>query len=143
MEMDTDGIKEEMTGIFTDEQENYEILLGAYKKLKSYYHYNKNFLFMREKLAKFEYDAVFMEEKLKHIAKMLTDPKKYFTEINSWIELIDYYVLPKAYVSDAEVEKRFVTGSIPHKSISKVIFFIDMPIELHLLDTVWTLYSVC
>lgn len=42
--------------MFTNLDKNREMLLGAYKKLKSYYHYNKNFVFMKQKIAKLEYD---------------------------------------------------------------------------------------
>lgn len=37
--------------MFSDIDRNCEMLIGSYKKLKSYYHYNKNFIFMKEKIA--------------------------------------------------------------------------------------------
>ena len=42
--------------MFTDLDKNKEMLLGSYKKLKSYYHYNKNFVFMKKKIAELEAD---------------------------------------------------------------------------------------
>lgn len=35
--------------MFSQESDNKKMLFGVYKKLKSYYHYNKNFLLMRKK----------------------------------------------------------------------------------------------
>lgn len=126
--------------MFTNEELNYEMLLGAYKKLKSYYYYNKNFWFMREKIAVFENDSDLMEYTLNYLAKVLREPMKYQNDINRWIESIDYYVLPKTFVEDKTFEERFVSSTIYNKSVAKVNFFINMPIELHLLETVWALY---
>ena len=126
--------------MFSDESENYNMLFGAYKKIKSYYHYNKNFLFMREKIAIFENDSIKMDSTLKHLAKVINDPIMYSKDIKKWVDSIDYYVLPKSFTENKSIEKRFVTSSIQSKSISKVNFFINMPIELHLIETVWTLF---
>lgn len=126
--------------MFSDESENYNMLFGAYKKIKSYYHYNKNFLFMREKIAVFENDNKKMNSILNHLAKILTNPSRYNRDIRTWVDSISYYVLPKTFTEDKSIEDRFVTSSLPSKSVTKVNFFIDMPMELHLLETVWTLF---
>lgn len=126
--------------MFSDEQSNKNMLLGAYKKLKSYYHYNKNFLFMREKIALFEYSSDEMDKSIDFLSKVLKDPSKYSTEIMKWMNAIDFYILPKSFAADKTIEDRFVTSSLPNKSVTKVNFFIDMPIELHLLETIWGLF---
>lgn len=126
--------------MFSDEKENYMMLFGAYKKIKAYYHYNKNYLFMREKIAIFEYDDNAMKSNLSLLARVLKTPSNYSKEINQWISSIGYYVLPKTFSEDKSIEAGFVTSYLPSKSVSKVNFFIDMPIELHLLETVWTLF---
>ncbi len=126
--------------MFSSETENYEMLLGAYKKLKAYYHYNKNFLFMREKIAMYEYDPDAMDKGLKHLAQVLKNPSRYNKDIKAWVSSIGYYVLPKTFTEDKSIEDRFVMSTLPSKSITKVNFFVDMPIELHLLETVWTLF---
>ncbi len=41
--------------MFGDVTQNIRMLKGAYRKLKSYYYYNKNFILMRKKIAVFEY----------------------------------------------------------------------------------------
>lgn len=125
--------------MFSQESDNKKMLFGAYKKLKSYYHYNKNFLLMRKKIASFEFDSEKMNLTLDFLAKIMKNPFDYSDKINDWINSIDYYVLPKAFKENRNIEDRFVLSSLSHKSVSKVNFFIDMPIELHLLETVWTL----
>ena len=126
--------------MFKEEAKNEEMLYGAYNKLKSYYHYNKNMLFLKKKIAEFEENDEEMQASIKNLARILVDPLKYDRQIQKWIDSIDYYVLPKAFVSSSNTESIFVTGITQgDEPVNKVNFFIDMPIELHLLDTLWTL----
>ena len=124
--------------MFSDDKYNLKMLEGAYKKLKSYYHYNKTFLFMREKIAAFEYDSITMKSTLQLLSGILKNPSLYTNQVEKWIDSIDYYVLPKSFVDEKSLDERIVTSSLPKKSITKVNFFINMPIELHLLETLWT-----
>ena len=55
--------------MFENESKNEEMLYGAYKKLKSYYHYNKNNLFLKKKIAEFEDDDFQMRESIKNLGK--------------------------------------------------------------------------
>ena len=124
--------------MFSDIEKNYYMLLGAYKKIKSYYYYNKNFLFMREKVAKFEYDDSYFEEQMHFLSKVIAAPQKYQSMIDSWIKQVDLYVLPKGFYH-ADSNKMIIKGAEPEPAIvNKVNFFIDMPIELHILETLWT-----
>lgn len=126
--------------MFKDEEKNESMLYGAYNKLKSYYHYNKNLLFLKKKIAEFEEEDKKMQASMKMLAKILVNPLKYYSQIQEWIDCIDYYVLPKAFGSTSSNESIFVTGITQgDEPVNKVNFFIDMPIELHLLDTLWTL----
>jgi hypothetical protein len=93
-------MKEEvMNYIFNDIEKNKVMLEGSYKKLKSYYYYNKNFLFMREKIAEFEYDLKAMDKNISELAKLLQKPnlKKSTDVIDDLINKIDFYVLPKSF----------------------------------------------
>ena len=127
--------------MFSDIDRNCEMLIGSYKKLKSYYHYNKNFIFMKEKIAEFEYDDEKMNQRIKQLAEFLYNPQndaniKWIQEL---IEKIDFYVLPKAFVENENKNDQFVRSNLKEKRpINKVNFFINMPIELHLIDTLWT-----
>lgn len=127
--------------MFTNLDKNREMLLGSYKKLKSYYHYNKNFIFMKRKIAELEADEKHMEEIIETLAHLLKNPEagnhKQF--IANWIGRISFYVMPKSFVSRSGEDERFVTNGFNDEGqINRVNFFIDMPIELHLLETLWT-----
>lgn len=127
--------------MFTNLDKNREMILGAYKKLKSYYHYNKNFVFMKEKVAELEYDSARMEEITYRLAELLAFPgvPKNKELVENLVSNINFYVMPKAFTSGNEKNKQFVTSDTKeNKAVNKVNFFIDMPIELHLLDTLWT-----
>lgn len=127
--------------MFTNLDKNREMLLGAYKKLKSYYHYNKNFVFMKQKIAKLEYDFQHMEHTIDILAQILASPNEANSNIliNDWIKRISFYVMPKSFINSEESNDLFVTGDLKeNKTMNKVNFFIDLPIELHLLETLWT-----
>ena len=101
--------------MFSQESDNKKMLFGAYKKLKSYYHYNKNFLLMRKKIASFEFDSEKMNLTLDFLAKIMKNPFDYSDKINDWINSIDYYVLPKAFKENRNIEDRFVLSSLAYQ----------------------------
>lgn len=85
--------------MFSNIISNIYILKGSYRKLKSYYYYNKNFSLMRKKITDFEFNPDKMEETFSIMAKVLAEPnsdesRKY---INKLMESIDFYVLPKSF----------------------------------------------
>ncbi len=127
--------------MFTDLEKNKEMLLGAYKKTKSYYHYNKNFVFMKQKIAELEYDNEQLNQTLEKLANILAAPNNPENEniLEEWLNKVDFYVMPKAFVSGNESSNLFVTSDLKEsKAVNKVNFFIDLPIEMYLLDTLWT-----
>lgn len=127
--------------MFDDLDKNREMLLGAYKKVKSYYHYNKNFVFMKEKIAELEYESKRMDEIIDQMTELLAFPstEKNKVLLEEWISKIDFYVTPKSFISENSPNQQFVQSNITeNKTVNKVNFFIDMPIELHLLDALWT-----
>lgn len=125
--------------MFNDVDRNIEMLYGAYKKLKLYYYYNKNFLFVKKKIAEFEESEQRMDATIRSIALFLSEPDKHTNLLDEYLTKIAFYVLPKAF-TPTKVDSVFVTGfAQKEEPICKVNFFIDMPIELHLLDTLWTI----
>ena len=123
--------------MFTDNKKTKEMLIGAYKKIKSYYHYNKNYIFMKEKIASFENDSKQMDSTFNVLASILKGARK-TKNIDQWIDQIDYYVLPKAFTGDKKGNGIILIGqSDPDEKVNKVNFFINMPFELYLLDTLW------
>lgn len=127
--------------MLTNIEKNITMVEGAYKKLKSYYYYNKNFLIMREKIAQFEANSIQMEETFSKLANWMAQPnsrenKKYF---NSIIDGVGFCALPKKFDTEASKKDELVTNRIhKDKNLKTVNFFIDAPIEIYIIDTVWT-----
>lgn len=127
--------------MFRDIEKNKFMIAGAYKKLKSYYYYNKNYVFMKKKIAEFENEFDELEIKLNNLAELLlpTNTFKLENELSKWIELIDYYVIPKSFEETKQTNEQIITNDkVVNNPVNKVNFFIDMPIELYILDCLWT-----
>ena len=129
--------------MFLNLQNNINMIQGAYRKLKSYYYYNKNFLIMRKKIAEFEGNSTSMDETFKTLAYILAHPKtnKAKNLIFSLVNGVDFYVIPKKFETEPITNNSLISNAIPHnKKMKSVNFFIDAPIELHILDTLWTVF---
>lgn len=129
--------------MFKDLSENIKMLKGAYRKLKSYYYYNKNFILMRKKIAEFEYDKISMENTFSIMANVLCHPNanksiKYFDDL---IAKIDFFVIPKKFDTAATNSSKPVSNTIQRdKKMKSVNFFINAPIEIYIFDTLWTVF---
>lgn len=129
--------------MFLDERKNISMLQGAYRKLKSYYYYNKNFMVMRNKIVEFENDHIAMSKKFEDLAYALCHPKtvKAKNYIVSLIDAVDFYAIPKKFESDSITNNSLISNVIPNnKKMKSVNFFINAPIELHILDALWTVF---
>lgn len=114
------------------------MLEGAYKKLKSYYYYDKTLLFIKKQIAEFESDDEKFKRTFDELANALVnEDEAYFEKL---IEKLDFFVFPKGMVSTVENSSAIVGTIDHHKNISKVNFFIDLPIELLIVDCLWTLF---
>ncbi|WP_375579036.1 hypothetical protein ABWH96_18770 [Marivirga tractuosa] len=114
----------------------------AYLKLKHNVYYDANLLFMRDKLAEFESNSGF-EQKILKIADFLNNYEE--TEqafLENLLNEIDFKVLPKSFKEQEITTKgsilsnRFLSKS---KKISKLSYFADIPIELHIISVIWIL----
>ena len=96
---------------------------------------------MKKKIAEYEYDFELLEKKLYDIAELLL-PENFcrLSEMTAeWIDSINYYVLPKSFDETTMSNETIITNDmIVNNPVSKVNFFIDMPIELHILECLWT-----
>lgn len=129
--------------MFKDIENNKTMLRGAYRKLKSYYYYNKNFLFMRKKIAEFEKDHELMDRIFSDLANCLRHPysQKTKTLYSNLLQKIDFYVIPKKFDSNICSVCAPVSNTIPRdKKMKTVNFFINAPISIFILDTVWTIF---
>lgn len=109
----------------------------AYIKLKSSIYYDKN-LFYKNNIAVFEYNNN-LEEKFQEILDILHS-NNYKDKINKYLKLIDFFVMPK------NIKKEIALNNSPiitNKSIKDeyviedVNFFINLPVELQIIDTLW------
>lgn len=130
--------------MFKDLDKNLKMVKGAYRKLKSYYFYNKNFVLLREKIADFESDTKRMEKTFLILSNLLCHPKTITNKAyyKSLTERIDFYVLPKKFENTNFSINSPVSNTIQRdKKMKTVNFFIDAPIEIHILDTLWTVFA--
>ena len=87
--------------MFRDIKETKLMIQGAYRKLKSYYYYNKNFLIMRKKISDFECDPEAMEASFEQLAFALCHPVKSKEYISKLLESIDFFVIPKKFEAES------------------------------------------
>lgn len=122
---------------YTHEQMK-KMLHGAYKKLKSYYFYDKTLLFIKKKIAEFESDDTLFSQTFDKLTEALvSEDKGYFDAL---IAELDYVVLPKSLAAVSAPPAAIVGTIDHHKTMAKINFFIDAPIELLIVDCLWTLY---
>jgi len=126
--------------MFADEKKNYEIIEGAYKKIKSIYFYSKDKLSERYKIGRFEENATKMDKTIKKLASLLKNPKTELNQkyIDELVDNIDYYIFPKAF-EPIKNNDDIISNKTIETKLSSVNFLINMPIELMLLDCLWTL----
>lgn len=126
-----------MSYIFEDINETNRMLEGSYKKLKSFFYFDKTQLFVKKYMAEFESDRNRFSETFMAISENLsTRNMRYFKAL---IDQVGFRIMPKKFISTQCISD-CINSSVDHKQkISKVNFFIDMPIELYIIDFLWTL----
>lgn len=123
--------------LFLDVDETLGMVEGAYKKLKSHFYFDKTLLFAKKRIATLESDRDLFKKTLSEIAEHLTyQNPEYFQNL---IDGINFKILPKKFIS-TNGESDTIQGSPDHEqNIAKVNFFIDMPVELFIIDYLWTI----
>ena len=125
-----------------------EVIYSAYRHLKSYaYHENLN-LYLKQRVAEFECNT--FEVRLEEIKNLLNSENPLQShEFQTWLKSIDYHILPKSIsrpedATQNEHNKKYglfisnVTTADKYQ-ISKVNYFINAPIELHIIEILWCL----
>jgi hypothetical protein len=126
--------------MFDDKEKNYKIIEGAYKKIKSMYFYSKDKLSERYKIGLFEENLAKMNETFEKLALLLKNPKNKSNQkyIYDLLNKIDYYIFPKTFEVHQNNDE-VITNKVVETKLTNVNFLINMPIELMLLDCLWTL----
>jgi hypothetical protein len=108
-----------------------EMIIGAYNKYKNRLYYTRGLLLYKKELAEFEFNN--FDNKIECLTKFLW---KYLNDIETKedIEYLNKLIVQISYIQEV---KRIDETS---ESIN-FNFFIDMPIELHIIDTIWTVYA--
>jgi hypothetical protein len=127
--------------LFTDENVTKGIIKDCYRKFKSSVYYSSNLQYLRLKVAEFEEKHDLMEEKIDDLARMLISE-----DAEKWEELIQkvkFRVFPKISSTNKQDTAAQILSnySIENSNVvvEKVNFFIDGPIEIFIIDTLWTL----
>lgn len=119
----------------------------AFRKLKStvYYDSSNTNLFLRKKIAMWETDGDYIPDPSSHIdtkiknlyVAFINRDTKFFDNL---LSLIGYTFLPKKIQTRlADLPDNVLINTRTHSSYSfeKVTFFIDAPIELHIISVLW------
>lgn len=119
----------------------------AYRKLKTYVYYDKTDLSLRFRLADFEIEEGF-ESRLVELYNQLGQPgftgSEYFRNL---LACIGYRVVPKKiYLGDEQCHSdsgKYITNvtSSREYNVEGVNYFIDAPIEIHLISVLWLMFE--
>lgn len=110
--------------MFKNIEETKLMIQGAYRKLKSYYYYNKNFLIMRQKISDFEDDREKMYATFDKLALALCHPIKSREYLNELIDRVDFFVIPKKFEYDSITTTNIISNTISRdKKMKSVNFF--------------------
>ncbi|MCB5260330.1 MAG: hypothetical protein M0Q99_09725 [Candidatus Cloacimonetes bacterium] len=119
-----------------------DLIVRAYKLLKSEAYHETYNLYLKKRLVEYESEVGIsnLEEKLRSLDWLLSgDPNK----IDELLGDIDYKIIPKKITSPTHTddESCFISNESIFDSynIEEVNWLIDCPIELHLIDTLWTM----
>ncbi len=114
------------------------LIKSCYKKFKSYIYYSNNLTHAKYKIIKFERQNNF-ESTFEEIAKALTDKnREYFDKL---INKIDWIPQIKR-IKNKSIDNKDIVSNIKNNEnviVEAINYFIDMPLELYILDTFWTI----
>lgn len=133
------------------DMETDELVQIAYKKYKQYVYHEQLNLFQRKKLADFESSIEFKNNlgRLSLLIDLIRVGKTNNDLMNGLIKEINYWLVPKNLKTPdekkenckdfPEEDKHFLTNvkSANEYYLEGANFFIDAPIELHLISTIW------
>lgn len=117
------------------------IVIDCYRKFKSHVYYSNNLQSVRLKIAEFEQQPEEMDRRINALSDMIFNESD---EVGDYLlKSVSYYVLPKISMvqssnQDTEISEQIISNCSDDIKIDKVNFFVDVPIEIYILDTLWT-----
>jgi hypothetical protein len=120
-----------------------DLVVLAYNKLKQDVYNEKSLLFLRKRIAVFETASDF-EARLSAVLKVINSTQGAKSpQFQEWLTSIAYKILPKAIKElDADqADGRFITNVTTQEKyeITKVNYFFDGPVELHIIAVLWVM----
>lgn len=130
--------------MFENVDNNRKMIIGAYRKLKSYYYYDKTILYNKVSLSTWESDPASFELRVNSLAQFMCslETKVDYQYLAPLLRSISLVPMPKSFETDDHKKDlgEFIQNSVPqNSSLSKVNFFIKAPVEILILDTIWML----
>ena len=127
--------------MFEDKERNRKMIIGAYKKLKSYFYYDKTILYNKMRLATWESNEIEMNKRIEDLADFLStlEVDCDYEYVKLLMSGVGFVPMPKAF-KEKPIENNLLQNKISdNNEIDKVNFFIRAPIELMIIDTIWML----
>ena len=124
--------------MFEDKEQNRKMVIGAYKKLKSYFYYDKTILYNKMRLATWESDEIEMNKRIEDLADFLSTLEMDcdYEYVKLLISGVGFVPMPKAF-KEKPIENNLLQNKISdNNEIDKVNIFIRAPIELMIIDTI-------
>jgi len=124
-----------------------ELTILAYRRLKQVAYYDTVNLFLRHQLSEFEASPEF-QKRLENVQTVLTTLKENGFEkcefLRNWIEAITLRCLPKSIKGDKPDKNDgscYISNvrSTEQYKVESVNYFIEAPIELHIIDVIWSM----
>ena len=127
--------------MFENIDKNKKMILGAYKKIKSYYYYDKTILYNKISLAMWESSSHSFVRRVERLAEFMCtlEGEIDYDYLTPLLRSVDLIPMPKAFDETTSDDIGIlIQNSVPKKStLSKVNFYIKAPVELLILDAIW------
>ena len=127
--------------MFENIDKNKKMILGAYKKIKSYYYYDKTILYNKVSLAMWESSSHSFVRRVERLAEFMCtlEGEIDYDYLMPLLRSVDLIPMPKAFDETTSDDIGIlIQNSVPKKStLTKVNFYIKAPVELLILDAIW------
>lgn len=129
--------------MFESFENNRKMILGAYRKLKSYYYYDKTILYNKVSLAMWESDSHSFESRVNRLAEFMCtlEGEIDYNFLTPLMRSVGLVPMPKSFETPKEDNGGIlIQNAIPKNSLlCKVNFYIKAPVEILILDAIWML----